>query len=272
MTGLDELLELAEATALAAADHLLAGPARDRLEVTSKTSSTDLVTEVDRSCEHLIVDRITRHRPRDGIVGEEGTSVTGQSGVDWIIDPLDGTTNYVYGHPGFSVSIAATVDGQPAIGVVADPVLGHLFAARLGGGATRNGHPIRCSELTRLDLALVATGFAYDRGLRRHQAETLVGVLPQIRDIRRMGGAAVDLCSVGNGRVDAYFERGLQPWDLAAGTVIASEAGARVGDLDGGPPSARYCIAAPPALYEPLVTLLATAEAPTEDRSPIAER
>ena len=272
MPGFDELLRLAEATALAAAEHLLAETGRGDLEVASKATGTDLVTKVDRSCEQLIVDRITEHRPRDGIVAEEGTAIMGESGVDWLIDPLDGTTNYVYQHPGFSVSIAASVDGVPTIGVIADPLHGQLFSARLGGGATCNGEPIRCSELTQLDKALVATGFAYDPPTRRLQAEALTSVLPEIRDIRRMGGAAVDLCSVACGRVDAFFERGLQPWDYAAGSVIASEAGARVGDLDGGPPSAGCCLAAPPSLFESLATLLATATATAVEGPPIIER
>jgi myo-inositol-1(or 4)-monophosphatase len=256
---LEDLLRLAESIAVRAAEHLRTGLERSDLDVTSKGTDTDLVTDVDRTGERLIVGLLHDARPDDGIVGEEGTQLTGRSGVDWIIDPLDGTTNFVYRHPGFSVSIAATVDGVPAIGVVADPMQHDLFSARQGGGAHRNGVPISCSPLAHLPHALVATGFAYDPAQRRQQAEVLTTVLPSVRDIRRMGGAAVDLCSVACGRVDAYYERGLQPWDMAAGVVIAVESGARVGDLRGGPPSADCCLAAPPALFEPLAQLLADA-------------
>lgn len=253
---LDELVDTARAVAAAAADHLRREAGRLDLHVEQKATRTDLVTDVDRAGETLVVELLQRARPDDGIVGEEGTSIAGSSGVEWIIDPLDGTTNFVYGHPGYSVSIAAAVDGELAVGVVADPVNDQLFAARTGGGATCNGRPIACSRQSDLALALLATGFAYDAGLRARQAEVLTTVLPRVRDIRRMGGAAVDLCSVALGRVDAYFERGLQRWDLAAGTVIAREAGAVVTDLDGGPPSSAACVAAPPALHGPLVELL----------------
>lgn len=232
------------------------------LHVSTKLTPTDLVTDVDRSCETLVVDLLTSARPDDGLVGEEGSSIAGRSGVDWVVDPLDGTTNFVYGHPGFSVSIGAVVDGRPTIGVVADPVTGDLFAARAGGGATHNGAALGLRAPPELAHALVATGFSYDAGQRRHQAEVLTTVLPRIRDIRRMGGAALDLCSVACGRVDAYYERGLQPWDLAAGSVIASEAGARVGDLDGGPPSGTCCLAAHPVLFDALAALLVTADPP----------
>jgi myo-inositol-1(or 4)-monophosphatase len=257
------LLALAQRTALAAADHLRAAVDRTDLLISSKDSHTDLVTDADQASEALILDHLLSARPHDGMIAEEGTAITGTSGVDWMVDPLDGTTNFVYGHPGFSVSIAATVDGIPSIGVVADVLTGDLFAASLGGGATRNGSTVRCSEPSGLDRALVATGFSYEPDRRRRQAEILTEVLPQIRDIRRMGGAAIDLCSVACGRVDAYFERGLQPWDLAAGAVIASEAGARVGDLTGGPPSDAYCLAAHPEMFHDLVRLLVTAESGT---------
>jgi myo-inositol-1(or 4)-monophosphatase len=257
---LDALLALARAAGTDAARHLLEALARDDLDISSKATPTDLVTDVDRAAERIIVERLIGARPNDGVEGEEGTAITGTSGVHWIIDPLDGTTNFVYGHPGFSVSIAAVVDGVPSVGVVFDPLLDECFTARLGGGAHRNGVPIHCSTLDRLSLALVATGFSYDSANRAHQAQVLTSVLPAIRDIRRMGGAAIDLASVGCGRVDAYYERGLQAWDLAAGAIIAAEAGAQVGDLDGAPPSADYCVSAPPALFGPLTELLALAD------------
>lgn len=264
--GLRPLAEIAVAVGREAAEHLRTHLGRSDLDVRSKATATDLVTEVDRSGERLVVERLLQARPDDSITGEEGTAIVGGSGVEWIVDPLDGTTNFVYGHPGFSVSIAAAVDGVLAVGVVVDPVHQDVYAAWSGGGATRNGTSIRCSERTDLSRALVATGFAYDADHRRRQAHVLTTVLPRVRDIRRMGGAAIDLCSVASGRVDAYYERGLQPWDLAAGTVIAREAGALVGDLDGGPPSGALCVAAPPALYGPLVELLADAD-PELDRA-----
>jgi myo-inositol-1(or 4)-monophosphatase len=265
--SLRSLAGLAQQVAAEAADHLRSHLGRADLDISSKATDTDLVTQVDRLGEALVVERLLAARPDDGITGEEGTAIVGRSGVEWIVDPLDGTTNFVYGHPGFSVSIAATIDGELAVGVVADPVHDQMFTAWSGGGATCNGRPIRCSDRTTLGRALVATGFAYEPEVRRRQARVLTSVIPHIRDIRRMGGAAVDLCSVACARVDAYYERGLQPWDLAAGTVIAREAGARVGDLDGGPPSAALCIAAPPGLYEPLVELLISAESAPDDHA-----
>jgi myo-inositol-1(or 4)-monophosphatase len=260
VTELAPLRALAERLARTAGEHLDVSRQRTDLQVSSKGTATDMVTDVDRSTERLIVDALTEARPHDGILGEEGTAVSGTSGVDWVIDPLDGTTNFLYDHPGFSVSIAAVVDGEPAVGVVLDVLAGHLFSAERGGGSSRDGHPLRCPDPPPLDRALVATGFAYDAATRRRQAEVLSEVIPEIRDIRRMGGAAVDLCSVAMGRVDAYYERGLQPWDLAAGAVIATEAGARVGDLRGGQPSADYCIAAHPMLFDAITSLLREVE------------
>ncbi|MGY6500235.1 MAG: inositol monophosphatase family protein [Acidimicrobiales bacterium] len=262
----DRLLRLAVDVARRAGDLLSSGLDDDR-RVESKSTATDLVTDMDRAAERLVVDSLLDQRPDDGIVGEEGTDITGTSGIQWIVDPLDGTTNYVYRHPGFSVSIAAHRDGEPLLGVVADPVQGHVFTALVGAGAHRNGTPIHCSPLDDLATALMATGFSYDPEVRRWQARILTHVLPSIRDIRRMGGAAVDLASAASGRVDAYFERGLQVWDMAAGAVIATEAGAVVTDLDGGPPSQQWCVAAPPGLHGPLLDILARADAAVGEES-----
>lgn len=262
MADLDNLLAIALDIANVAARHLATESQRDDLDVRTKGTPTDMVTDVDAATERLIVERLVDLRPDDGVYAEEGTSIAGTSGVDWIIDPLDGTTDFIYGHPGYSVSIGASVDGTDSIGVVADPVHHEVFSARLGGGAHRNGKPIRVSSADDLTLALVSTGFSYSATERQRQAAVLTKVLPHIRDIRRMGGAALDLCSAAGGRVDAYYERGLQRWDLIAGAIIAAEAGARVGDLTGGPPTTDYCIAAPPALFGPLTELLAASEAP----------
>ncbi|MEQ8841260.1 MAG: inositol monophosphatase family protein [Acidimicrobiales bacterium] len=198
--------------------------------VETKSSSTDLVTEFDRWSETTIVASITAARPGDGFLGEEGARVDGTTGVVWLIDPIDGTTNFVYDLPGCSVSIAAEVDGEVHVGVVHDLVRDERFRATIGGGASRDGKPISVSATTELATALVATGFSYDADRRRAQATALVTLLPQVRDIRRLGGAAVDLCAVACGRADAYYERGLSPWDSAAGALIATEAGARIDD------------------------------------------
>jgi myo-inositol-1(or 4)-monophosphatase len=261
-----DLVALATDVAHRAGALLLDGLARARSTVETKTSATDMVTEMDRASEALIVEALLAARPGDGILGEEGSSRAGTSGVRWVIDPVDGTTNYLYRLAGFAVSIAAEVVGadgasRTVAGVVHDPVHGDTFAATLGRGATRNGDPITCSTETDLGRALVATGFSYLSELRREQAEVLVGVLPRVRDIRRFGAAAVDLCSVACGRVDAYYEIGLQPWDLAAGALIAGEAGAVVTDLDGGAPSGGFVVAAAPVLAEPLRALLQQAGA-----------
>ncbi len=258
-----ELVELGRAVAEEAAALILAGLTRDGARIDTKSSSVDLVTDMDRAAEVLIVGRLLDARPDDGVLGEEGAGVVGSSGVRWVIDPIDGTTNYVYGHPGFCVSVAAELDGTPAVGVVVDPMHRQTFVAAAGRGATRNGQPIRAGlgAGTTLATALVATGFSYDAARRSRQARVLTTVLPAIRDIRRMGSAAADLCSVACSRVDAYYEIGLNPWDFAAGHLIAVEAGAIVTDLDGGPPSGAFCLAAPPALHGPLRDLLLEAGA-----------
>jgi myo-inositol-1(or 4)-monophosphatase len=258
---LDELLSLGAQLASDAAALLIDGLGRTRAEVATKTSITDMVTEIDRASEDFIVKGIRRARPHDAIVGEEGADVAGTSGVRWLIDPVDGTTNYLYGFPGFAVSIAAQIDGDTIIGVVHDPMHRDVFTAARGRGARRNGELIRVSDKGDLPTALVATGFGYDRQRRREQAAVLLEVLPQVRDIRRMGAAAVDLCSVACGRVDAYYEWGLAPWDLAAGVLVAQEAGAVAGDLHGGPPSGEFTLIAPIGLFDQLREMLLAARA-----------
>ena len=227
----------------------------------TKTTLTDLVTDVDRWSEERIVGHIMAARPNDSILGEEGTRVDGTSGVRWLVDPIDGTTDFVYGHPGFSVSIGVEVDDKPVAGVVVDPMLDDVFCAAVGHGTTRNGKLVRVNQVDGLSAALIATGFSYDPGRRRRQAEALVSIIGHVRDIRRCGGAATDLASVACGRVDAYFERGLNPWDCAAGTVLVTEAGGRVTDLDGQPTSGEMVVAAPIDLHGPLLELLRSAGA-----------
>jgi myo-inositol-1(or 4)-monophosphatase len=267
-----DLAELAEQVGRRAARLLLDGLDRERTSVSTKSTGTDMVTEIDRASEQLIVDALLEARPDDGILGEEGASRPGTSGIRWVIDPLDGTTNYLYRHPGFSVSIAAeridpsTVDdgvqrGELLAGVVVDPLLDDVFRAAAGHGSSRNGRPISCSTVTDLGQALLATGFAYDPARRARQAEVVAGLIAHVRDIRRVGSAALDLCSVACGRVDVYAELGLAPWDMAAGTLIAREAGAIVQNLHGGAPSGLSVVAAPAALLAPLVEALLAAGA-----------
>ncbi|MFP5254312.1 MAG: inositol monophosphatase family protein [Acidimicrobiia bacterium] len=262
MTTPTALLALAASAAREAGELLRDGLGEARTTVETKSSATDMVSEMDRAAEALLVDRLLGARPDDGMLGEEGTDRVGSSGVRWIVDPLDGTTNYLYRLPGFAVSIAAEVDGVVAAGVVYDVVHDELFAASRGDGATRDGHPIRCSGADDLATALVATGFSYDPQRRARQAEVVVGLLPQVRDLRRFGAASVDLCAVACGRVDAYYERGLAPWDLAAGALIAEEAGAVVTDLRGRRLGDGSVLAAAPDVAEGLRALLVSLGAP----------
>jgi myo-inositol-1(or 4)-monophosphatase len=255
------LCALAEEAARATGALLLERLDQVRTDVQTKSSGTDMVSEVDRAAEALIVEHLLRARPDDGMVGEEGTDRAGSSGVCWVVDPLDGTTNYLYGLAGFGVSIAAEAHDAVVAGVVLDVVRDELFAAVRGEGATRDGRPIQVSTPASLATALIATGFSYDSERRARQAAALVPVLPRVRDIRRVGAAAVDLCSVACGRVDGYYELGLAPWDLAAGGLIAAEAGAIVTDFHGGPATAGAVVAAGPAIATELRALLVAAGA-----------
>lgn len=195
----------------------------------SKSTATDMVTEIDRASEALIASRLAATRPDDAVRGEEGTAGRGTTGIEWLVDPVDGTTNFLYGYPAFCVSIAATAGGRTVAGAVCDPSHAEVFKAAVGAGATRNGERLHLPPGPRLDRALVATGFSYEARRRAHQAAALSRVVPEVRDLRRGGSAALDLCWVAAGRVDAFYERGLQPWDRAAGALIAAEAGAWVG-------------------------------------------
>ncbi len=215
---------------------------------------------MDRASESFIRRRLLAARPGDAILGEEG----GESGaglVRWIVDPLDGTVNYLYGLADWSVSIAAEVAGVVVAGVVAAPVHGEVFTAVLGQGAwLRAGEDqpvvLRCNTGVPLAQALVATGFGYAVARRVVQGEVVGALLPQVRDIRRGGSCAVDLCSVAAGRVDAYYERGVNYWDYAAGGLVATEAGARLGGMAGKPASPSMAIAAEPALFRQLCDVL----------------
>ena len=232
------------------------GRARGIDHTSSKSSATDLVTEHDRAAERLIVDELRRARPDDGLIGEEGSAADGSSGVHWLIDPIDGTTNFVYGLAGYNVSIAAATDAGTQIGAVYVPALDELFTAVRGGGARCNDAPIHCSTTTDLATALVATGFSYLVERRTEQAEQVARLIGRVRDVRRSGAAAYDLCCAAAGRVDVYYERWLGPWDVAAGELIAAEAGCRTGSFDGGPVEPSNVLVAGPALFEPMVELL----------------
>ena len=278
-----ELLRMA-VDAAAEAGRLLAswrGDGRPEV-VQTKSSPTDVVTEMDRRSEALITERIRAVRPGDTILGEEGGQTAGDqtagdqgSGafgpgrVRWVIDPLDGTVNYLYGLRDWAVSIAAEVDGTVVAGVVEVPRAGERFTAVAGQGAWlhRAGAPdgsgapgseteLHCNSGVPLGQALVGTGFGYDAGRRLVQGEVVAALLPQVRDIRRGGSAAVDLCSVAAGRLDAFYERGLHAWDFAAGGLVAREAGAQVGGLAGRPENSSMTMAASPDLYRQLDTFL----------------
>ena len=296
-----DLLALAADAAGAAARLLADQGAQSRPEVVeTKSSLTDVVTEMDRRAEALITERIRAERPGDAILGEEGGETHGARGpgeepgeelgkepgkpgdpsapvVRWIVDPLDGTVNYLYGLADWAVSIAAEVAGTIVAGVVAVPLHGETFTAIRGQGAwlhstadrasatgkasapgERGAAGLRCNRDVPLGQALVGTGFGYLPGRRRVQGEVVAALLPQIRDIRRGGSASVDLCMVAAGRLDAFYERGLNYWDYAAGGLIAAEAGARVTGLEGRPAGAALTVAAGPGLYEELAAFLAS--------------
>jgi myo-inositol-1(or 4)-monophosphatase len=226
--------------------------------VGSKSTTTDLVSDADRDAEALIAGLIARERPEDALLAEEGTSRGGESGRRWIFDPLDGTVSYLYGYPHWCVSVAVEdVDGTLA-GAVFDPNRGELFAAARGAGATLASEgaatPLRVREAVPLGETLVATGFGYDSERRALQAEVVRALLPHVRDIRRGGSAALDLAWLAAGRLDAYYERGLNPWDWAAGRLLVTEAGGTVEDLPGDP---HGLIAAPAPLLAELRPLAA---------------
>jgi myo-inositol-1(or 4)-monophosphatase len=262
----DALLEIALAAARRAGalilDFLDGGVGREdlRSEATAKSSATDLVTRADRASEELIVETIRASRPDDGLFGEEGSRVRGSTGVEWVIDPIDGTTNFVYGYPAFAVSIAASDQSGALVGVVYDPLHRETFSAKRGAGAFYNDLPIpEWTSSPPLAESLLATGFGYRPELRALQASLLAGVLPNVRDVRRGGSAALDLCSVALGRVDLYYEAGLGRWDREAGVLVATESGRIFCDHPGIIEGENTLVVAPPPLLAPLVELLEAA-------------
>jgi myo-inositol-1(or 4)-monophosphatase len=232
----DDLLDLAVDVATEAAD-LVRRRRLDGVEVSGvKSSPTDIVTEVDKAAERLIFERLTRARPDDGFVGEEGAHARSTSDVEWIVDPIDGTVNFVYGIPTYAVSIAAAVAGEPVAGVVRNVHTGETFTATRGGGAYQDGVRLRVptsGPVKPLSQRLVGTGFNYVRDVRLLQTAAVSAMLHEVRDIRRIGSAALDLCAVAAGRYDAFVEEGLNVWDVAAGGLVATEAGAVLSQRDG---------------------------------------
>ena len=257
-----DLLDLAVRLAAEAGRVLVQERPRDLGVADTKSSPTDIVTVMDQRSEKLIVEGILAERPDDAILGEEGSDHEGTSGVRWVIDPLDGTVNYLYELPLWGVSIGVEIDGETVAGVVEIPILRETFTALRGHGAYRNGEPIRAysaqsgGEPVPLERALIATGFGYAAQRREVQGQIVAALLPRVRDIRRGGSAALDLCSVACGRVDGYYERGTKPWDISAGALIATEAGAKVGGLHGAAASDEMTVAAAEGLFEALCGFL----------------
>ena len=243
----DELLALALVTAEKAGELLTARP--DTFDISQKSSARDFATHMDLASEELIVGSLLAARPLDGIIGEEGADRDSKSGISWIIDPIDGTVNYFYNLPGWNISIAAKDGDGVIVGVVFAPTLNSLWHATRGGGAFLNNRRIHVSSPDSLQDSLIATGFSYDPAERIRQGEKIATLIPKVRDIRRNGAAAVDLCNVASGAVDGYFESGLKEWDLAAGGLIAREAGAIVSGRGGAPAGEAMVIAAGSALH-----------------------
>lgn len=254
-----ELLDVASEAAHAAAAELGSRFGHQAREVQTKTTPTDLVSEADVAAEAAIREVLARRRPQDAILAEEGGwvgNVDGPSALRWVVDPLDGTVNFLFGIPAFCVSVAAQTESQALAGVILDPIRGECFAATRSRAATLNDQPIEGSDRDDLASAMLATGFGYDAGVRERQAAVVARVIPRVRDIRRVGAAALDLAWCACGRFDAYYERGVQPWDVAAGSLIAWRAGLEVRTLPRTAEDAAGIVAAPPGLIDELFALV----------------
>jgi myo-inositol-1(or 4)-monophosphatase len=269
-----DLRRVAERVAVEAAEHLRALPRpwdaasgvdRSSRSVSTKSTPTDVVTASDHALETLIRERLAELRPGDAVAGEEqggALDVAGLDGVCWVVDPIDGTVNFLYGMPWYAVSVAAVRGGRSVAGAVVEPASGRLWSAAAGEGATCDGRPLRVSGAAEVSLSLLATGFSYSAERRARQVAMISGLLPRVRDVRRAGSAALDLCAVAAGWVDAYLEHGTNWWDWAAAALIAAEAGAVVrvpGPTGSVPPDdglgADALLAATPAIAEELAAL-----------------
>ena len=246
----EKLLALAAETALRAGRLIRRGREGQVEVAATKSSPTDVVTANDIASEQLIKEAILGVRPDDSFVGEEGEDIAGTSGVTWVADPIDGTVNYLYGIPQYAVSIAAQRDGRTVCGAVLNAASGELFTAVAGRGAWMDGAPVHVSSTASIAMALTGTGFHYRHEVRVHQATETARLLPVVRDLRRLGSAALDLCYVACGRLDAYVERGLRPWDLAAARLVVTEAGGRVEGLFGAEPGELITVAASSVLFD----------------------
>ncbi len=251
----DELLALATDVAHEAGAGLLDAFGR-ALEISAKSTPTDLVSEADVGTERLIRSRLEAARPGDAIMGEEGDDRPGTSGLRWVVDPLDGTVNFLFGIPAWCVSIACEDSDGAVAGVVFDPLRGETWAATRAGPATLDGAPLRAPVRQDLAIALVATGFGYDAAVRESQARVVARVLPRVRDLRRFGAAALDLAWAAGGRVDAYYEHGVKHWDVAAGALVCERAGLAVHALPPAAPAERGILAAAPAIADELLALV----------------
>jgi len=250
-----ELLELATSVAHEAGADLREAFGR-ALAISAKSTPTDLVSEADLATERLIRARLEEARPDDAIMGEEGDDRPGTSGLRWVVDPLDGTVNFLFGIPIWCVSIACEDSGGTLAGVVYDPMLGETWAATRDGPATLNGTPIPARQRKGLDTAMIATGFGYDAAVRESQARILARLLPRVRDVRRLGAAALDLAWVAGARFDAYYEQGVKHWDVAAGALICARAGLAVRVLPAAPPAGAGVLVAAPAVVDELLALM----------------
>lgn len=271
----DGLLDVARAAAHAAASELMERFGGRQQGVRTKSGPTDLVSDADLAAEKAIRRVLAERRPGDAILGEEGGESggedwesggeddslgdrerAGESRLRWVVDPLDGTINYLFGIPAFAVSVACEDSAGAVAGVVLDPIREECFAATRSGQATLNGEPVRASERSELSTAMVATGFSYDAGVRSRQAEVLTRLLPRVRDIRRVGAAALDLAWCACGRFDAYYERGVHRWDFLAGALVAARAGLQVRELEEVGEEPFGIIVAPEAVIDELGRLV----------------
>ncbi|MEV6611374.1 inositol monophosphatase family protein [Kutzneria sp. NPDC051319] len=250
----EELVRIAVTVGTEAAELVRNARSHAVTQVDTKSSETDVVTAADRASEQLVRDRLAHLRPGEPVLGEEEGGADSLDGLVWVVDPIDGTVNYLYGLPFYAVSIAAQLDGVSVAGAVVEPVSGRIWTASRGGGSFCDGRPLRAAATTRLELSLLGTGFSYDHARRLRQADAVNRMLGRVRDIRRCGAASLDLCAVAAGWEDAYIEHGLHRWDWAAGGLIAEEAGAVVrfpgSDDDGLGPEATF--AAAPAVADQL--------------------